>query len=163
SHEHRAPNVLPHETRDALRAVVIDLPLPSYIPESYAPDIEGRLALYQRIAGLRSTEEVEALAQETADRFGALPEALANLLSIVRLRIVGATAGIGAIRIEGGEVLITSEGRPFGERLLPRLPSGVRLGRNQIRMDRAALGEQWLAAIEMLLTLLAGARAPMAV
>ena len=163
SHEHRAPNVLPHETRDALRAVVIDLPLPSYIPESYAPDIEGRLALYQRIAGLRSTEEVEALVQETADRLGALPEALANLLAIVRLRIVGATAGIGAIRIEGGEVLITSERRPFGERLLPRLPTGVRLGRNQIRMDRAALGEQWLAAIEMLLTLLAGARAPMAV
>ena len=60
-------------------------------------------------------------------------------------------------------MLITSERRPFGERLLPRLPTGVRLGRNQIRMDRAALGEQWLAAIEMLLTLLAGARAPMAV
>ena len=163
SHEHRAPEPQPHEQRDALRAVVIDLPLASYVPESYVPDIEGRLALYQRVAGLRSVEEVEALATETEDRFGPLPEALVNLLAIVRLRIVGATAGIGAIRIEGGEVLVTSAGRPFGERTLPRMPSGIRMGRNQIRLDRAALGPQWVAAIEGLLTLLAGARSPVAV
>ena len=159
SHEHRAPLPQPHETRDALRAVVIDLPLASYIPESYLPDIEGRLALYQRVANLRSAEDVEALAQETADRFGVLPDALANLLSIVRLRIVGATAGIASIRVEGTEVLIASEGRPFGERVLPRLPAGVHVGRSQIRLDRGALGPHWLEAIEGLLTILAGALA----
>ena len=164
SYEHRAPQTLPHETRDALRAVVIDLPVASYIPESYVPDIEGRLALYQRISMLRTTEDVEALAAETADRFGPLPEALANLLALVRLRLVGSAAGIGAIRVEGGEVLIGSaEGRPFAERVLPRLPGGVRVGRNQIRLDRSALGEQWLAAIEGLLTLLSGQRATVAV
>ena len=159
SHERRAPEPQPHETRDALRAVVIDLPLASYVPESYVPDIEGRLALYQRVAGLRSVEEVETLALETEDRFGPLPEALANLLAIVRLRIVGAASGIGAIRIDGDEVLITSEGRPFGERVLPRLPSGVRLGRNQVRVNRNALGPQWLSIIETLLALVAGQRA----
>ncbi len=159
SHERRAPEPQPHETRDALRAVVIDLPLASYVPESYVPDIEGRLALYQRVAGLRSVEEVEALALETEDRFGPLPEALANLLAIVRLRIVGAASGIGAIRIDGDEVLITSEGRPFGERVLPRLPSGVRLGRNQVRVNRNALGPKWLSIIETLLALVAGQRA----
>ncbi|MEI7925887.1 MAG: transcription-repair coupling factor, partial [Chloroflexota bacterium] len=159
SHERRAPEPQPHETRDALRAVVIDLPLASYVPESYVPDIEGRLALYQRVAGLRSVEEVEALALETEDRFGPLPDALANLLAIVRLRIVGAASGIGAIRIDGDEVLITSEGRPFGERVLPRLPSGVRLGRNQVRVNRNALGPKWLSIIETLLALVAGQRA----
>ncbi|MFA7250211.1 MAG: transcription-repair coupling factor [Dehalococcoidia bacterium] len=159
SHEHRAPEALPHETRDILRAVVIDLPVPAYIPESYVPDIEGRLALYQRVSGLRSTEDVEALAQETADRFGPLPEALANLLALVRLRLAGVAAGIGAVRIDGAEVLITSAGRPFGERALPRLPGGVRVGRNQIRLEQAALGPHWLAAIEGLLTMLSGQRA----
>jgi transcription-repair coupling factor (superfamily II helicase) len=157
SHEHRAPEPLPHETRDALRAVVIDLPVPAYIPESYVPDIEGRLALYQRVAALRAREEAETLAQETADRFGPLPEPLPHLLRLVRLRIAGVEARVGGIRLDGGEVLITSaEGRPFAERLLPRLPNGVRLGRNQVRLDRAALGERWLEAIEALITLLAG-------
>jgi transcription-repair coupling factor (superfamily II helicase) len=111
------------------------------------------------VAGMRAVDEVEALSQETADRFGPLPEALANLLALVRLRIVGAAAGIGSIRVDGDEVLITSEGRPFGERVLPRLPSGVRLGRNQVRVNRAALGKDWLAAIEALVTLVAGQRA----
>ncbi|MGE3856663.1 MAG: transcription-repair coupling factor [Dehalococcoidia bacterium] len=158
SHEHRAPEPLPHETRDALRAVVIDLPLASYVPESYVPDIEGRLALYQRVAGMRSVEDVEALATETADRFGPLPEALEHLLGLVRLRIVGAASGIGSVRFEGDEVVIGSAGRPFAERLLPRLPAGVRVGRNQVRVDRGALGPQWLAAVEALMTLLAGRR-----
>ena len=159
SHERRAPASLPHETRDALRAVVIDLPVASYIPESYVPDIEGRLALYQRVAGLRAAEEAEALVQECEDRFGPLPEAFANLVAIVRLRIAGAAAGVAAVRLDGSEVLVTSEGRPFGERLLPRLPEGVRLGRNQVRLSRAALGAGWLAAIEGLLVLLADRRA----
>ena len=163
SHEHRAPEPQPHETRDALRAVVIDLPLASFIPESYVPDIEGRLALYQRIAGLRSREEVEALAVETEDRFGALPEALTNLLATVRLRIAGSAAGIGAIRVEGDEIVVTSAGRAFGDRTLPRLPSGVRLGRNQVRVNRRALGEQWLTAVEGLLALVSGQRTPVAV
>src|SRR5260370_23208085 len=47
AHEHREPERRPHETRDALRSTVIDLPIAAYIPESYLPDIEARLALYQ--------------------------------------------------------------------------------------------------------------------
>ncbi|MSQ31129.1 MAG: transcription-repair coupling factor [Dehalococcoidia bacterium] len=161
SHEHRPPDPLPHETRDALRAVIVELPLAAYIPEPYVPDIEGRLALYQRIAGLRSIADAEALAQETEDRFGPLPDALVQLLAVMRLRLLGAGAGIGAIRIEGGEVVVTSaEGRPFADRALPPLPRAIRAGRTQLRMDRAALGDAWLEAIEGLLTLLGGARVP---
>ncbi|MEX2446855.1 MAG: transcription-repair coupling factor [Dehalococcoidia bacterium] len=164
SHEHRAPEAQAHETRDALRSVVIDLPLAAYIPESYAPDIEGRLALYQRIAGLRSTEDQETLVQETADRLGPLPEPFANLLAIVRLRILGAAAGVASIRFESGEVVVTSADRqPFGDRRLPPFPRGVRVGREQIRLDRHALGEAWLPPIEALLMLLSTHTAPVAV
>src|SRR5690606_6092380 len=87
AHERREPERLPHETRDELRSVVIDLPAPAYIPESYVQDIEGRLALYQRISLLRSAEDAEALAHETADRLGPLPEPLTHLLTLVRIRL----------------------------------------------------------------------------
>ena len=161
SHEHRAPEPLAHETRDALRAVIIDLPLAAFIPESYIPDIEGRLALYQRVAGLRTIADVEALAQETEDRLGDLPEALTQLLAVVRLRLLGNAAGVASIRVEEGEVVIGSADRQaFTSRQLPAFPRGVRVGRAQLRMDRAALGPHWLQAIEGLLTLLAGGRVP---
>ncbi|MBM3141011.1 MAG: transcription-repair coupling factor, partial [Chloroflexi bacterium] len=100
AHEHREREVLPHEQRDALRATAIDLPVAAYIPESYLPDIEARLALYQRIAGLRSGDDVEALARETEDRLGALPEALAQLLGLVRLRLAALRAGVASLRLE---------------------------------------------------------------
>ncbi|GMU41369.1 MAG: transcription-repair-coupling factor [Chloroflexota bacterium] len=158
--EHRAPSALPHEERDALRAVAIDLPVAAHVPESYVPEIEARLALYQRIASLRSREDAEALAQETADRLGALPEPLEHLLALVRIRLAARGADVASIRLDGGEVVITStERRPFAQRALPAFPKGVTVGRTQIRLPRAALGEAWLTPVEAVLQMLAGERA----
>ncbi|MDA0365087.1 MAG: transcription-repair coupling factor, partial [Chloroflexi bacterium] len=155
AHEHRDPEPLPHETRDALRSTVIDLPVAAYIPESYVPDIEARLALYQRIATLRRVEEAEDLARETEDRLGPL----GGLLSLVRLRLTALGAGVAAIRVEDGDIVLTSiDARPFGARSLPPLPRGVRVGRRQIRLPRAELGRDYVAPLEALVRMLAGER-----
>ncbi len=155
----RAP--LPHEERDAMRQVTIDLPVAAHVPESYVPEIEARLALYQRVASLRTLEDAGALAQETEDRLGPLPEPLANLLALVRLRLAARAAEVVSIRLDGGDVVIGSgERRPFANRHLPPLPRGVRVGRAQIRLERGALGEAWLEPVEAILRLLAGAAAP---
>ena len=135
----------------------VDLPVTAYIPDSYIEDIDGRLALYQRIAGLTTREQTQALAAETADRFGALPETLEQLLALVHIRLAATAAGVDSVRIDGGEVVLTAEQeRPFSTRALPGLPTGVRVGRTQLRMARRDLGERWLEAIEALLRLLAG-------
>ena len=163
-HEHRAPQPLPHEDRDALRSIVVDLPVPSYIPESYVADLEARLALYQRVAGLRSRADAEALAQETEDRFGPLPEPLANMLALARLRLAARAGGIAAVRAEGDAVVLQSTpDRPFASRRLPSLPRAVEVGRAQVRVPRAALGESWLGPVEALVRLVAGEREPVAV
>ena len=159
SHEQREPEPLAHETRDALRSTVIDIPVAAYIPESYLPDIEARLALYQRIAGLRSTAEADALARETEDRLGELPRALAQLLALVRIRLTALAAGVASVRIEGGDVVVTAvDGRPFAGRRLPALPRGVRVGRAQLRLSRSEVGGNLLGPVEALLRLLAGER-----
>ncbi|MDA1241406.1 MAG: transcription-repair coupling factor, partial [Chloroflexi bacterium] len=151
----RAP--LPHEERDALRSVLIDLPTAAHVPESYVPEIEARLALYQRIASLRSSEEAEALAQETEDRLGPLPEPLVNLLWLVRIRLAARAAGVGSIRLEGTDVVLTAaDKQPFARRRMPSFPRGVTVGHAQVRLPRAALGESWLQPVEAILQLLAG-------
>ena len=85
--EARPREVLPHEERDLLRKVLIDLPVAAHVPESYVPEIEARLALYQRISGLRTLEDAAELERETVDRLGELPVPLVNLLRLVRIRI----------------------------------------------------------------------------
>jgi transcription-repair coupling factor (superfamily II helicase) len=143
------------------RMVALDLPASAFIPESYVPEIEARLALYQRIAALTSIEETEALRTETADRLGPLPLALEQLFALVRIRLAASAAEVAAVRLEEGDVVLTSrDEHAFGGRALPRLPRGVRVGRTQLRVGRAELGERWLEAVEALLRLLGGRAAP---
>ena len=126
--------------------------------------MEARLALYQRVAGLRSRADAEALAQETEDRFGPLPEPLANMLALARLRLAARAGGIAAVRAEGDAVVLQSTpDRPFASRRLPSLPRAVEVGRAQVRVPRAALGESWLGPVEALVRLVAGEREPVAV
>ena len=139
--------------------VAVDLPVTAYIPEPYIDDIEGRVALYQRIAGLRSLDAVAGLRAEVEDRFGTLPPALDQLLALVRIRLAAGAAGAAAVRMEGSVVVIGAvDGSPFHLRSLPRLPAAIEVGRTQLRVPREQLGEDWLDSIAMLLRLLATAQ-----
>ena len=151
----------PRRLRESLRRIAVDLPAVAFIPESYIEEIEGRLALYQRIAAITTSEQATELGQETADRFGALPDPLATLLTLVRIRVAAMHAGVRAMRLDGADLLLTAaDGRPFASRRLPELPPGVQIGRTQIRLPRRDLGEDWLPPIEALLGLLAEQREP---
>ena len=135
--------------------VSLDLPASAFIPESYIEDLEARIALYQRIAGLRDLREVADLTAEVIDRFGELPGQLRELLALVRIRLAAGEASVTAVRAEGNEIVIVArEASPFSRRRLPPLPAGVRVGQMQLRLPRAALGADWLDAIEALLRLL---------
>ena len=140
--------------------VALDLPVAAFIPESHVSEIEGRIALYQQMAALTTLEEAEEFEGEIRDRFGPPPGALERLHALVRLRLLARAAELDAVREQGTEVVITArDGRPFAGRRLPELPRGVRRGRTHLRLDRDALGEGWLDALEALLRLLAGAPA----
>ena len=148
--EGRAPEVPPPP-------VSLDLPVPAYIPESYVEELEGRVALYQRIAGLRSAAAAADLRAEIEDRYGEPPHPVERLFGLVRVRLAAGAAGVAAVRVEGGSVVVAAaEDRPFAARRLPALPAGVAAGRTQLRMARDRLGDDWLAAVEALLLLLAG-------
>src|SRR5262249_37321171 len=78
-------------------ALTLDLPLSAHLPDSYVPDLNLRLALYQRLAKAETNEEADAIESEMNDRFGPPPQAAKNLLWVVRLRLLATEAGVGAI------------------------------------------------------------------
>ena len=55
--EKRSHLPLTHEQYNEIRSIMIDIPLGTFIPESYMPEIDERLALYQRISMLTTKEE----------------------------------------------------------------------------------------------------------
>jgi len=68
--------------------IIIDLPIPAYIPTNWIMEMALRLQLYRRIGGLQKLGEVEALRQELRDRFGILPQAVEGLLYQIQVKLM---------------------------------------------------------------------------
>jgi transcription-repair coupling factor (superfamily II helicase) len=84
----------------------VDLPLAAALPEDYVPDRDLRLRLYRRMAEIASEDELAALQKELEDRFGPLPSAAENLLYQLRVKVLAQRAGVDAVAMEGGVLII---------------------------------------------------------
>ncbi len=85
---------------DGQWAPVINLGVPVLIPEDFVPDLDVRLGLYRRLAGLTTKVELEGFAAELIDRFGSLPKEVNTLLLVVRIKAMCKRAGIA--KLDGG-------------------------------------------------------------
>jgi transcription-repair coupling factor (superfamily II helicase) len=72
------------------------------IPEDYMPDITLRLSIYRRISSAKSSEELLDLKREMSDRFGTLPNETANLLNIMKIKLLAKSLYINKV-IDTGE------------------------------------------------------------
>lgn len=134
----------------------IELPLPAYIPEDYVSDLEIRVALYQKLTKVNKVEQVEGLAQEFADRFGPLPREVSNLLYALKIKALGAKAGIESISTDGGEIIIRRfEGVRFDKQKLEPFLRGLRLpvvsvylDALQLRLNYKRIGDMWRSVLE---------------
>ncbi|WP_411704342.1 transcription-repair coupling factor [Edaphovirga cremea] len=79
----------------------VELRMPSLLPDDFIPDVNTRLSFYKRIASARDQGELDELKVELIDRFGLLPDAARNLLSIAAMRLHAQALGIK--RIEGND------------------------------------------------------------
>ena len=138
----------------------IDLPVSASIPERYVADMETRLAIYERVAGLDSPRDVAEMEEELRDRFGEPPPLVQNLLGVALLKAVGRQAGVERIstspesfhlRLRGG----TTRGH---QRAVDALGvAGARVGPEQVRIARELAGTDWMPLIVRVLRALAGA------
>ncbi|MFC1929912.1 transcription-repair coupling factor [Chloroflexota bacterium] len=129
----------------------IALPLPAYIPEDYVADINTRLELYQNLAKLDRVEQLNDVAKEYADRFGALPEEVKNLLYAIKIKLLAADMGAESVSTEeDGQIVIRLfGGMHFTEQQQGiSFPDGVKMGHRQIRLNPKRLGKEWQKVLE---------------
>jgi transcription-repair coupling factor (superfamily II helicase) len=67
------------------------------IPEAYVPDLNVRMALYRRLAGIETRADMDRFAAEMIDRFGPLPEEVNHLFEIVAIKALCRKAGVASI------------------------------------------------------------------
>ena len=79
----------------------ISVGLPVILPDSYIPDLDTRMQLYNRIGNIETEEEVENLKIELTDRFGPYPTEAENLFITIQLKLLCRQAYIE--RLDAGE------------------------------------------------------------
>ncbi len=109
-------------------SIIIDLPMPAYLPTDYIPELSLRLQLYRRIGGLSKIEDVESMRSELRDRFGELPSAVEGLLFQIDVKIL-------ALAANATHVLHRDENR---DQLAREITPAV-----ELTVDPAQEGEGW--------------------
>ncbi len=86
--------------------VRLDVDVDAYVPAAYVPYEQAKIDVHRRIAGALDVAAIETLREELEDRFGPVPEPLANLLSLQRARIKLGQAGARTVTFRGGRLTI---------------------------------------------------------
>jgi transcription-repair coupling factor (superfamily II helicase) len=76
----------------------VDINVTAFIPETYIADNEQKIVEYKRLADVRSERDLVMLTEEWRDRFGPLPQETEQLVSVVKLRLIGSRAGVSSIK-----------------------------------------------------------------
>jgi transcription-repair coupling factor (superfamily II helicase) len=84
--------------------VRVELPVDAHIPHDYVTGERLRLEAYTRIASIETAQDIDAVRDELADRYGAVPLQVENLLAVARLRTVARQAGLTDVMLQGNNV-----------------------------------------------------------
>jgi transcription-repair coupling factor (superfamily II helicase) len=84
--------------------VKIELPVDAHVPHDYAPGERLRLQAYRAIASANSEEDIRAVREELADRYGQPPEPVENLLLVAALRMLARACGVADITLQGSRI-----------------------------------------------------------
>ncbi|TSC71545.1 MAG: transcription-repair coupling factor (superfamily II helicase) [Parcubacteria group bacterium Gr01-1014_38] len=81
----------------AMHEVQIDLPVKAFLPESYIPNTDTRLAAYTRISSARTPPDLEAARVDLEATYGTLPPEAEAFFKLVHVKFLAVDAGVSAM------------------------------------------------------------------
>lgn len=87
--------------------IAVDLPADTFLPEEYMPAADERVVVYRQLSGATQPETVEKYRSAVRDKYGALPEAAANLFDKCLIKAYAAKLGITNVAQVGGKIVLT--------------------------------------------------------
>lgn len=97
----------PCETAE--RECLVDIRTDAHIPERYIDSVPQRLAMYRRIADIRSEDGASDVIDELIDRYGEPPESVKGLITVSLIRNSAMRHKIYEIGQKGNNVLLYSD------------------------------------------------------
>jgi len=87
-------------------AVVIDLNVDAFIPDTYICDVKDKIEAYKKINAVQNKNDEIDLLYELTDRFGDTPKEVNNLLCIAQLRNLAREIGVNSIANDKNGVVL---------------------------------------------------------
>ncbi len=103
---HEVVAELSGQRRLATRPVRVDARVDAYVPAAYIASEALKIDLHRRLALVEDDDELRELKIATEDRFGALPEPVANLFAIQELKLKLAVLGADYLVFANGRVAV---------------------------------------------------------
>ncbi len=131
--------------RELPEPVRLDVNVNAYVPADYVPYEQAKIEVHRRVASALEVADVERLREELEDRFGPVPEPLANLLALQRARIKFGQAGAQAVSFRGDRLAVTpiELDSVRAKRLRQELPEAMyEAGRSQVSVRVPKDGEE---------------------
>jgi len=98
--------VFEEERKPKATETVVDIDADALIPESYLSNRIERLNMYRRISECPGREELDAVSDEMADRFGPLPIEVQHLITGVEMKLVGQDLRLPKITFKNGRLFL---------------------------------------------------------
>ena len=103
---HEVVAELSGQRRLAARPVRVDARVDAYVPASYIASEALKIDLHRRLALVEHEDDLRELEVATEDRYGPLPEPVANLFAIQQAKLKVAVLGADYLVFRGGKVSI---------------------------------------------------------
>ncbi len=125
---------------DFVQDCTIDTDLEILIPDEYVESITERLSLYQRLDNCETEEELVAMRQELADRFGPLPQQVEDLFITVRCRKLAVDLGFEKMSLKDNTLRSFFINRPdspyFESRIFNQVLQYLQTGTNRAKLKQ---------------------------
>ena len=99
---------------------------PALIPDDYIDITAEKIRLYKQLDSLKDDREIDRLGRQLEDRFGPMPPQVKNLLTVVKIRNLGARSGFEKIIVKNGMQIMFFVSNQTADRLPGRQLPGNR-------------------------------------
>jgi transcription-repair coupling factor (superfamily II helicase) len=89
------------EAEEKAAEMKIELPVNAHLPHDYVPGERLRLEAYRKLAAASTNEAIDGVVEELTDRYGELPQPVANLIAVARFKVSARAAGLTDVALQG--------------------------------------------------------------
>ncbi len=107
--------------KEELPKATVEIKANAFISDDYIPNEAVKFATYRKISDITDKDSMLDIRDELKDRFGEIPDTVANLLNIAYIRCIAFKAGVSVIREEHGNTLLI-----FPEPKLDKISAAVK-------------------------------------